>query len=483
MSVVLEVHDLEKSFGAVVAAHDINVVVEEGETVGVIGANGAGKTTFVNLVTGHLPLGGGTVEFMGRSIRGLSVRAIARMGLCRSFQVPQVFLSETVFDNLMMAFGVAEEDGAGLLTPLMEDQRADRVEAHMARYQIAGYRDVGGAALPQGIRKLLDIAMATVRKPRLLMLDEPTSGISAEEKFAIMDILMQALKEERTTVLFIEHDMEIVERYVDRVLAFYQGEIICDAPTREALRDERVLEYVLGREHGAGAEASAAPKRDSSSRHDALAVSDLAVSIGATGILRGVRLDVPSGSMCGLIGRNGAGKTTFMRAVMGLLSISRGKVRLGDADLTAIPAHRRAHMGIGFMPEDRRLVPDLTAEENILLPVWATGADNAGERLRWIYGLMPEVEEFRHRGATTLSGGQQKFVAFARALMCGTRLLLLDEPGEGIAPIFAQRMVEILDDLKKEGLSVLVAESNDAHVARLLDRAFVIERGSIVEGG
>ncbi len=481
MSAVLEVHDLEKSFGAVVAAHDINVVVEEGETIGVIGANGAGKTTFVNLVTGHLPPGRGTVEFMGRSIRGLSVRAIARMGLCRSFQVPQLFLSETVFDNLMMAFGVAEGDGAALLTPLMAARRAARVEAHLARYQIAEYRDVAGSALPQGIRKLLDIAMATVRKPRLLMLDEPTSGISAEEKFALMDILMQALKEERTTVLFIEHDMEIVERYVGRVLAFYQGEIICDAPTAQALRDQRVREYVLGREHDAASEASPAVR--SASGDAALAVSDLDVSIGATPILRGVHLDVPSGSMCGLIGRNGAGKTTFMRAVMGTLSIRRGKVRLGDVDLTAAPAHRRAHMGIGFMPEDRRLVPDLTAEENILLPVWATGADNAGERLRWIYGLMPEVEEFRRRGATTLSGGQQKFVAFARALMCGTRLLLLDEPSEGIAPIFAQRMVEILNDLKQEGASVLVAESNDVHVAALLDQTFVIERGSIVEGG
>ena len=484
MSAVLEVHDLEKSFGAVVAAHDINVVVEEGETIGVIGANGAGKTTFVNLVTGHLPPGGGTVEFMGRSILGLSVRAIARMGLCRSFQVPQVFLSETAFDNLMMAYGVAEQDGAGLLTPLMQEERAARVEDHLARYQISEYRDVIGSALPQGIRKLLDIAMATVRKPRLLMLDEPTSGISAEEKFAIMDILMQALREERTTVLFIEHDMEIVERYVARVLAFYQGEIICDAPTAQALRDDGVREYVLGQGQAARAEAPAATAQGSSTGDDTLAVSGLDVSIGATQILRGVHLSVPAGSMCGLIGRNGAGKTTFMRAVMGALSLQRGRVQLaGDIDLTATPAHRRAHLGIGFMPEDRRLVPELTAEENILLPVWATGAENARERLRWIYGLMPEVEEFRHRGATSLSGGQQKFVAFARALMCGTRLLLLDEPGEGIAPIFAQRMVEILDDLKKEGASVLVAESNDVHIARLLDRTFVIERGSIVDGG
>ena len=482
MAAVLEVHGLEKSFGAVAAARDVNVAVEEGETVGVIGANGAGKTTFVNMVTGYLAPDRGAIEFMGRSILGHSVRAIARMGLCRSFQVPQVFLSETVFDNLMMAYGVAEEDGPGLLAPLAADRRAARVEAHLARYRITEYRDVAGSALPQGVRKLLDIAMATVRRPRLLMLDEPTSGISAEEKFGVMDILMQALREERTTVLFIEHDMEIVERYVERVLAFYQGAIICDAPTRQALGDESVREYVLGRERHAETGASAAPRpAPSEGERPVLSVSGLDVRIGATPILRGVRLSVPSGSMCGLIGRNGAGKTTLMRAVMGALPVRRGAMELGDVDLTATPAHGRAHLGIGFMPEDRRLVPDLTAEENILLPVWATGAGDVRQRLQWIYRLMPEVEEFRRRGATTLSGGQQKYVAFARALMRGTRLLLLDEPSEGIAPIFAHRMVEILDDLKREGASVLVAESNDVHIAGLLDRTFVIERGSIVE--
>ncbi len=211
-----------------------------------------------------------------------------------------------------------------------------------------------------------------------------------------------------------------------------------------------------------------------------LTITDLDVSIGATQILRGVSLEVPSGSMCGLIGRNGAGKTTVMRAVMGALKLQAGSIAFEHLDLGASHAHRRAHLGIGFMPEDRRLVPELTAEENIMLPVWSTRSEGADERLKWIYGLMPEVEAFRDRGATTLSGGQQKFVAFARAIMCGTKLLLLDEPSEGIAPVFAQRMVEILANLKEEGESVLVAESNDVHIAPLLDETFVIERGSIV---
>ena len=213
-----------------------------------------------------------------------------------------------------------------------------------------------------------------------------------------------------------------------------------------------------------------------------LKIEGLDVNIGATPILRGVSLEVPSGTICGLIGPNGAGKTTFMRAVMGALKARNGAMAFDDENLSEAPPHRRAHMGIGFMPEDRRLVPQLTSEENILLPTWTTKFDGAEERLAWIYKLMPEVEEFRDRGATQLSGGQQKFVAFARALMVGTKLLMLDEPSEGIAPVFAQRMVEIISSLKSEGESVLVAESNDKHIKDLLDRTYVIERGSIISG-
>ncbi|MDP6705367.1 MAG: ABC transporter ATP-binding protein [Alphaproteobacteria bacterium] len=249
MAPILEVRDLEKSFGGVIAAQHINVTIDEGETIGVIGANGAGKTTFVNMVTGYLKPTEGSIAFMGRNIRGLAPRKITTLGISRSFQVPQVFSSETVFENVLMAYGIAEESGFSMLAPIWSEDRAARVDAHLARYQIADYRDVTATALPQGVRKLLDIAMATVRKPKLVMLDEPTSGISVEEKFGLMDIIMEALRQEETTTLFIEHDMEIVERYVSRVLAFYQGQIICDAPPAEALKDARVQEFVIGKEH------------------------------------------------------------------------------------------------------------------------------------------------------------------------------------------------------------------------------------------
>ena len=213
-----------------------------------------------------------------------------------------------------------------------------------------------------------------------------------------------------------------------------------------------------------------------------LLVRDLEVTIAAAQILRGVSLNVPSHAMVGLIGRNGDGKTTFLRSVMGLIAIRAGEVIYDEVNLRREPAYRRANIGIGYMPEDRRLVPELTAEENVLLPAWATSLSDSGERLHWIYLLLPEVAAFADRKAIELSGGQQKLVALARALMVGRSLLLLDEPFEGVAPILAQRLVDVLVKLREEGLSVLLSESNASHSSNLVDHLYVIERGRIESG-
>jgi len=209
-----------------------------------------------------------------------------------------------------------------------------------------------------------------------------------------------------------------------------------------------------------------------------LKVENLSVSIAAMQILRGVSLEVPSGAMIGLIGRNGAGKTTLMKAVMGLLKAS-GTVRFEDQELLSVPTHARARLGIGYMPEDRRLIPDLTVEENVLVPAWAAALPDARERLRKIYEYIPEMTELAPRKGLQLSGGQQKLAALARALMCGTRLLLLDEPFEGVAPALAQRLAEVVASLKREGMSVMLSESDLQHSERLVDRVVTIDRGAI----
>ena len=209
-----------------------------------------------------------------------------------------------------------------------------------------------------------------------------------------------------------------------------------------------------------------------------LRVADLDVAIGPVPVIRKASLALEEGEMCGLIGRNGAGKTTLLRALMGAIPAT-GMARLGDVDLLALPAHRRVGCGIGYMPEDRRLVPDFTVEENIRLPTWTTTMDAVEQRLAWIFSIMPEVAAFRSRSSLELSGGQQKMVALARALMAGTRMLLLDEPFEGLAPALARRLGEVISNLKGQKVSILIAESNEVHIADLLSRAFRIERGAV----
>jgi len=209
-----------------------------------------------------------------------------------------------------------------------------------------------------------------------------------------------------------------------------------------------------------------------------LDVRGLNVSIGPVPIIRDASLALNEGEMCGLIGRNGAGKTTLLRALMGAIPAT-GRAELGHVDLLALPPHRRVGHGVGYMPEDRRLVPQFTAEENIALPTWTVATDGTAQRLEWVYTIMPEVARFRDRRALELSGGQQKMVALARALMAGTRMLLLDEPFEGLAPALARRLGEVMANLKGQRLSILIAESNEVHIADLLSRAFRIERGAV----
>ena len=210
-----------------------------------------------------------------------------------------------------------------------------------------------------------------------------------------------------------------------------------------------------------------------------LEIRDLDVSIQAVEILRGVELDLPDGAMAGLIGRNGAGKTTLMRTIMGLLGYRRGSIRFQGRDLKTVPTYAISRLGFGFMPEDRRLVPELTVEENILVPAWAVGSSEMEKRLELVYWMIPEVKASADRKAMQLSGGQQKLVALGRALMSGTKLLLLDEPFEGVAPALSMRLVEVVSALKKEGISIILSESDLKHSSGMLDRVFRIDRGVV----
>ena len=194
-----------------------------------------------------------------------------------------------------------------------------------------------------------------------------------------------------------------------------------------------------------------------------LSLNKINVDIGPVGILKNASLDLSQGEMVGLIGRNGAGKTTLLKTIMGILETKSGEINFENENLVVHPSEKRAQMLIGYMPEDRRLIPSMSSEENIMIPVWAVGLDDWNERLEWIYQIIPEAKDLKDRPSTSLSGGQQKLIALSRALMVGRKLLLLDEPTEGIAPALTKRIIEILNNLKKQGVTTLVAESNEKH--------------------
>jgi branched-chain amino acid transport system ATP-binding protein len=212
-----------------------------------------------------------------------------------------------------------------------------------------------------------------------------------------------------------------------------------------------------------------------------LKISQLNVSIGAVDILRNVSMEVGSGVMVGLVGRNGAGKTTLIKSIMGLLKPKSGSIEFDGDNFLTVPVNHRNRLGIGYMPEDRRLIPDLTVEENILVPAWANQDINAQERLAFVYNIIPELREFAPRRGQQLSGGQQKLAALGRSLMAGKRLLLLDEPFEGVAPALAQRLAEVISQLKSQGMSVIFSESDLQHSRHLVQTVFAIDRGAVVE--
>jgi branched-chain amino acid transport system ATP-binding protein len=247
MAAILETTGLTKTFGAVTAAASITVSIGEDTVVGLIGGNGAGKTTFVNLVTGYLAPTLGTVRFAGKDITRLSPRQITRMGICRSFQIPQIFESLSARDNLLVGLGIVSRSRRSFAGAAATGQAPeDAADEMLARFRLQNWSDAPASVLPEGIRKLLDIAMALAVKPRILLLDEPTSGVSAEEKFSLMDLVLGAVRADRVTVLFVEHDMDIVRRYAQRVLAFYEGRIIADGVPADVFDHAEVRRYVVG---------------------------------------------------------------------------------------------------------------------------------------------------------------------------------------------------------------------------------------------
>lgn len=243
---ILLAEALNKRFAAVTAANNVSIAVPAGAVWSLIGSNGAGKTTFVNMVTGYLKPDSGRILFDGRDITGMQPREISQIGVCRSFQIPQLCSELSVVENMLIALSIRDQRTPSFFAPAQSSKNVDRAMAELDKFRLADLRENRISEISSGSRKLLDIAMAISGRPKVVLLDEPTSGVAAEEKFPIMDLVMQVLTNEGVTILFIEHDMDIVERYSERVVAFYDGEIIANDTPNNALANESVQRYVTG---------------------------------------------------------------------------------------------------------------------------------------------------------------------------------------------------------------------------------------------
>jgi branched-chain amino acid transport system ATP-binding protein len=244
---ILRTVDLTKSFGMVKAADRINVEIRDGELVGIVGANGSGKTTFLNLITGYLTPEDGRIFLMGEDRTGLPPRRVTRLGVARSFQIPQLYTNLSVLESILLSVAAQTDTGVGVWRPLYRQPWMDEGMETLGRFGLEAYAHRPVSELPEGGRKLLDIALAFALRPKLLLMDEPTSSVSIKDKFQVMDTLIRVVRESRLTTIFVEHDMEVVQRYGQRVLAFNDGRVIADGKPEAVLADAEVRKAVLGR--------------------------------------------------------------------------------------------------------------------------------------------------------------------------------------------------------------------------------------------
>ena len=413
----------------------------------------------------------GKILLDGVDLVGRTPPEIVRHGIGRAFQVASIFPSLTVEETMLAAVGADLRRASVLHRRFPLGETRDRAEHAMELLGLASKRHRTAATLSHGDQKLLDIALALVLDPKVLLLDEPTAGMGTEERWRMIDKVRELWETQKITVVFIEHDMDIVFKIAPKIVVLCYGRILatrhagCDP--QGSGRDRRLSRHRAPPWSGGMSEA-------------VVQVEDLDVYYGTSQILFGVGLSVRQGETMALLGRNGAGKSTTMKAIMGLAPARRGRVLLKGRVVSGMKPHRIASAGLGFVPEDRQVFPEHTVEDNLEIGHKKGPNGEDDWPIKRIYDVFPLLEPLRHRIAGKLSGGEQQMLAIARTLMGNPALLLLDEPSEGLAPIIVQRIGELLRQLRGTGATVLIAEQNMHFCLGLASHATVIDKGQIV---
>jgi branched-chain amino acid transport system ATP-binding protein len=477
---VLEVDGVSKQFGGIRAVANAGLCVGAGEIHALIGPNGAGKTTLFNLISGLFPPDQGTVRLNGREIQGVSSDRICHQGLARSFQITNLFRGLSIYENLRLSLQAQHPMRFNIWRDIDSFPQIHAETAELIRFLgLEGIEQIEGGELSYGGQRLVDLGIALGSKPLVLLLDEPLAGLAATERERVSNLVQKVAK--NIPVLIVEHDIDRVLGLSQQVTVMNQGGVLV-AGTPDVVRADRRVQEIY-----TGTGVPPVTSRAAGEAPGAAVLRFQAVNAfyGKSHILNDATLDVREGEIIALLGRNGAGKSTLLKTIAGLVPPASGSIEYEGRDIAGMPAPDIARLGIGYVPQGRGLFAGMTVAENLALGRLARKTDGSNGVV-WseekILEYFPRLKERMHVAADYLSGGEQQMVAVARALSGNVKLLLLDEPFEGLAPTVIQELFKVFDQLRRHA-SIVIVEHNLDLVLALADRVFALERGAVFHQG
>lgn len=476
---VLIAENISKHFGGIRAVRNVDIAVHDRTLHALIGPNGAGKTTAFNLISGMYAADEGEVLLRGRSIAGLSPDTICTAGIGRSFQITNLFPALSVLENIRLA---TQARHASRFNPWITARDIEIIEtqtAEVLRYLgLAGIEQVEAGSLSYGGQRLLDMGVALAAQPRVFLLDEPLAGLAAAERKRIGDIIKKISTE--VPVLLVEHDIDRVFQIADAVTVMNEGEVLVAGTVEDARSNAKVQELYIG---SGAASIAARPRKSAAEPMTLLTLDAVNTFYGKSHILADVSCDVHTHEIVALLGRNGAGKSTLLKTITGIVPPASGALTLAGQNVARLPSAEIARLGIGYVPQGRGLFASMTVAENLEL---GRLKRRTGNGTRWdidrIVEYFPRIGERLHTAADYLSGGEQQMVAVARALSGDVRVLLLDEPFEGLAPAIIEQLFESFDRLRQE-ISIIIVDHHLDLALALSDRTVALERGRVIHIG
>jgi ABC-type branched-subunit amino acid transport system ATPase component/ABC-type branched-subunit amino acid transport system permease subunit len=476
----LEVEAVSKAFGGIRAVTNASLGIASGQIHALIGPNGAGKTTLFNLVSGLFPIDSGSVRLNGVELTALRPDNICQQGIARSFQITNLFRTLSIHENLRLSLQARHPGRFNIWrdTDSYTDVHAETAEL-MRFLGLEGIETIEGGELSYGGQRLVDLGIALGSKPQVLLLDEPLAGLAAAERDRVSNLVKNIAAS--IPVLIVEHDIDRVLGFSHRVTVMNQGEVLMAGTPDEVRCDARVQRVYTG----TGTPPVTGRSADVAREKQLLTIHKMNTFYGKSHILNDVSLDVREGEIVALLGRNGAGKSTLLKSLAGLVPPASGSVDFATKAIAGLPAHEIARLGIGYVPQGRGLFAGMSVADNLALGRLARATDGSNGVVwdqKTVFEHFPRLKERMAIHADYLSGGEQQMAAVARALSGNVRLLLLDEPFEGLAPAVVQELFTVFDQLRKH-CSIVIVEHNLDLVLALADRVFVLERGAVFHTG